>query len=407
LFDALYKQQCFKVNQKKLVFSQWDSYFHFLPPSIHKIIEYIVNNSIKLKFSDFYVKEGIVTGFNNISRRQINKYNFESDWVGIGVFILDEENSADIEVISSFSQEERRFLKPFFKNSDINRFATKITTTKNILYLNKKFVDLDQLPNVKLHLNRFKTALTQILDNPPYINRPRTREIFTSSKIVTPQRSIKNTFAYNSIDWYAGQDVYYILNDTDNSAKLKLLLIILNSSLAYFWLYWMGKRKGKQLELFGEPLSLFPLPQKMDKYLAAAILTDYLLFLFSIKDNDSRIQEIRDYFETEISNCLVNELFFREKFCSENYLSNDEPLLLDYISNNFKPIDYEYWSISHYKESKKPTYQDENQKNVENEYLKIIEGTYGQIRNNPFINDYLAKIKAHPWIKMMNKQYSF
>ncbi len=406
LFDILRNQHCFNVNQKKLVFNLWDSYIHFLPPNIHSIIDYIVNNSIKLKLSGFYVKEGIVTGLNSISTKQLNKYSLNADWAGIGVYILDEDNEADVEVISSFNQNERRFLRPFFKNSDIHRFSSETTTKKNILYLDKKFADLEQLQNVKVHLNRFKTALSQILDTPPYINRPRSNEIFISSKIVTPQRSIINTFAYNSIDWYAGQDVYYILEDRNDSEKLKLLLLILNSSLAYFWFYWMGKRKGKQLELFGEPLSLFPLPQKMEKYLDATILTDYLLFLFSLEDIDPKILELKEYFEKEISNCLVIEIYLREKFCIENYLLKDDPILLEYISDNFNHIDYEYWSTN-YKGSKKHILVDKNQETMEKEYLKIIEESYRQIKNNTLISDYIEKIKAHTWIKIMNKQFSF
>lgn len=405
LFDIHHEQLCFNVNQKKIVFKPWDSYFHFLPPNIHEIIDYIVNSSIKLKLNGFYVKEGIVTGLNNISTKQINKYSLDVDWKGIGVFILDEESIADIKVVSSLTKDERRILKPFFKNSDIRRFSTETTTSKNILYLDKRYADLDQLPNVNFHLNRFKIVLTQILDNPPYINRPRTKEIFTSSKIVTPQRSIINTFAYNSIDWYAGQDVYYILEDKNNREKLKLLLLILNSNLAYFWFYWMGKRKGKQLELFGEPLGLFPLPQKMEKYLTATILSDYLMFLFSIKNSDPRIQEIRDYLEKDISNCLVNELFLREKLSAENYLSNDDPTLLDYISENFSPINYEYWSVTHYKKPQKPKFHYENRENVEKRYLTLIEESYKQIRDNSLISDYLVKLKAHPWVEMMTKQF--
>ena len=88
--------------------------------------------------------------------------------------------------------------------------------------------------------------------------RPRNEGIFTSEKIVAPQRSLTNTFGYNDIDWYASSDVYYITNPIDGY-KLKYILGLLNSKLYYIWLYNKGKRKGEALELYQKPLSEIPI----------------------------------------------------------------------------------------------------------------------------------------------------
>ena len=82
--------------------------------------------------------------------------------------------------------------------------------------------------------------------------------IFTSPKIVCPQRSKVNTFGYNECDWYASADVYYITNP-HKDYNIKYILGLLNSKLYYVWLYHKGKRKGETLELYQKPLSEIPI----------------------------------------------------------------------------------------------------------------------------------------------------
>ena len=66
---------------------------------------------------------------------------------------------------------------------------------------------------------------------------------FDCEKILCPQRSRINTFGYSDSAWYAASDVFYIsLNK--KSFNLKYITSILNSKLIYFWLFYMGKRKG-------------------------------------------------------------------------------------------------------------------------------------------------------------------
>ena len=92
------------------------------------------------------------------------------------------------------------------------------------------------------------------------IHRSRRTEIFEGPKIVCPQRSGLNTFAYNEQSWYGSADVYYITAKNDNF-DLKPILSLLNSKLYYCWFYNRGKRKGEALELFQIPLSELPIPK--------------------------------------------------------------------------------------------------------------------------------------------------
>ena len=40
---------------------------------------------------------------------------------------------------------------------------------------------------------------------------------------------------------------------------MKYILGILNSKMVYYWLYWLGTRKGKALNLYLEPLQFVPI----------------------------------------------------------------------------------------------------------------------------------------------------
>jgi len=84
------------------------------------------------------------------------------------------------------------------------------------------------------------------------------KEIFQSKKIICPQRSDINCFAYHEGEFFSSKDVYYITTK-DREINLKYMLSLLNSSLIFHWLYHKGKRKGTCLELYYKPLSEIPI----------------------------------------------------------------------------------------------------------------------------------------------------
>jgi hypothetical protein len=403
LIPKLKDESFFHIKQESLRFQKWDNYFHFFSERIRGTIEQIIENSTFLKNSGFYVKEGIVTGLNNITKRQIKKYGLSEEWAGLGVFILDHDNPQDVNVIESFSQEEKHHLKNFYKNSDISRYTTSIYTTKRILYLNRKTVNLELLPKTETHIQKFEKILNDSLDNPPYLNRPRNQDIFMSPKIITPQRSLRNSFAYNSFDWYAAQDVYYILNDKNNREQLKSLLLILNSKLAYFWFYWMGKRKGNQLELFGEPLSYFPFPNQLKKVVSLFTkLSEYLLFLHSIKHKKQCTQHLITFYETEIVDPLVYELYLHDssqKKSIHNHLSKK-------LSQLIESIEFDKWEALHYKEQSGGGLSNNEKRNLEileTHNMKIIKRSHYQIQENNQIGARLIQIKSWDSVKTIEK----
>ena len=219
------------------------------------------------------VNAGIMGGCDSITNHNLEyveeSYIKEHDIrKGDGVFVLDRDNIRDRSRITDL--EKYSFCKDFYKNSDIKKYSTNISTSKLIIFSSSDTPDMDQ-NKIRDFLQKYSPILTRIRninnENIEYWHQLRRGtahpHIFTCEKIVCPQRSKVNTFGYNAVDWYASADVYYITNP-DKSYNLKYILGILNSKLYYVWLYNKGKRKGETLELYQKPLSEIPIKRADD-----------------------------------------------------------------------------------------------------------------------------------------------
>lgn len=218
--------------------------------------------------------------------------------IGDGIYVLDSKNEHDKNILKQCSIKEKTYLKPFFKNSDIRRFITNINSQKKLIYINKKFDNIKNLPNIDEHLKDFKTIIQKSSDNAPYLHRPKNKNNFILPKIVAPQRSRTNTFGYNECEWYAASDVFFI-TEPKPEYQLKYILPLLNSKLYYIWLYNKGKRKGEILELIAKPLSEIPIKKAdeqtqnkfvsiVDKILAITQTEDYL-------QNQEKQEAVQEY----------------------------------------------------------------------------------------------------------------
>lgn len=201
------------------------------------------------------VNQGIVTGADKVSESHLRKYDWKNakwDWI----FVLSEVEALKIQ--------ERQFLKPFFKNSDTLRWLSNEESKENIIYFN-----LNENPwnihSIIKHLELFKDNLEERREvqkgsrNWYDLWWWREASIFEWEKIICPQRSKKNNFAYNDIPWYAASDVFFITKPKKDY-NLKWILGVLNSTLIYVWLYNRGKKKWDYLELTAEPISNIPIP---------------------------------------------------------------------------------------------------------------------------------------------------
>jgi len=259
---------------------------------------------------------------------------------GSGIFI-----AYDYELDKlNLTQKENNFIKPWYKNSDIERWVCSAKTERRIIYLTSKDDISDMyIPNLIKHFRPYKSLLinrnvrtgsfsdeqyNMFVDGKidiPYVmikstfksgryfclSYARDKFIFESNKIVCPQRSPVNTFAYSDQPWYAASDVYYLLHKEGSNFPLKYLLSLLNSKLYYFWLYFKGQRKGQTLQLFKDPLSEIPVKRipdenskkfisEVDKILSITKSEDY-------QNNESKQAEVKKY-EEQIDQ-MVYELY--------------------------------------------------------------------------------------------------
>jgi type I restriction-modification system DNA methylase subunit len=214
-----------------------------------------------------HVNKGVITGCDKVTEKHIQKYKLGNNYQkGEGVFILEKST------MDRFSREELSRIKPWFKNSDIAKYHTKTDAELfmiDICYPADKHIDHTQIPNIMNHLSKFKrilenrkttaNGLDKVIKKGYWWPLESKRKLdFEGPKVVCPQRSNSNTFAYNETAWYASADVYFI-TQTDQTISLKYILALLNSRLYYLWLYHRGKRKGEMLELYQQPLSEIPI----------------------------------------------------------------------------------------------------------------------------------------------------
>ena len=243
----------FTYSQKS-IFDGPEAYIRFPNSEVDSILEKMANVNQRL-IDICNVNQGVITGADRFSKRHYEMYPGIKAEVGAGIFRVQEGDWADIATSTN--------AKPFFKNSAIRRWKSDSEPSSYLLYLYQERKPTK--PELK-YLQTFKEILQGRggVVSGDYewwsIHRSRRTEIFEGPKIVCPQRSGLNTFAFNEQPWYGSADVYYITAKNDDF-DLKPVLSLLNSKLYYCWFYNRGKRKGEALELFQIPLSELPIPK--------------------------------------------------------------------------------------------------------------------------------------------------
>ncbi len=215
------------------------------------------------------VTNGLMTGCDKISASHLRRFRLPGVQKGEGVFVLSEQEKENLHLTAY----EKQKLKPFFKNSDISPYTARQTPKRwliDFFYPNDRELDFARYGHLRAHLARFAPVLLARKQNNNGINKLLARGVywfgsvrrkmdFEAEKIVVPQRSPRNTFAFAAGPWYASSDVYFISNPKDG-ISLWYLLGLFNSAPYFAWLSCRGKRKGKLLELYAAPLKALPVP---------------------------------------------------------------------------------------------------------------------------------------------------
>ena len=251
------KSNYYSIAQQDLYQGE-EKYLRLERGKVDELLEIVAQKGAKLG-SLAEVNQGLVSGCDRISQRHINNYDLPEAVKGAGVFVLTAEEVKNLNLTSI----REEILKPWYKNSDIKQYwSQEEKEDEYLLYLTTDMIT--NLPTVlEEHLRPFQEILKTRREVAAgrrkwwELQWPREKKIFASPKIVVPQRSTKNTFAYNEMPWYASADVYYITQPAPE-IDLQYILALLNSRLYYLWFYYKGKKKGDLLELYQKPLTEVP-----------------------------------------------------------------------------------------------------------------------------------------------------
>lgn len=241
------------------------------------------------------ISPGIQTGCDRLSDSHIDKYGLaENDYnKDEGIFIL---TNKEIEI---FNKEELSFVKPLYKNSDIQKWNTTSTNQRWILITNE-IEDIDRYPNIKQHLQKYRIILDGRYRNFALKNadkegkwwflygyRPNTN--FNGEKIVNANRASSNIFSYSDTPFYATMDIFFtVVKNTD--FMVKYVLAIMNSKLIKYWLSINCKLKGSMLELIAEPLAMIPIKRlTKEKQVDFVKLVDSIILLLRENPESSDI----------------------------------------------------------------------------------------------------------------------
>jgi adenine-specific DNA-methyltransferase len=267
------------------------------------------------------ITSGVQSGAERITPSHINKYNIEGN-IGEGIFILTKDELEKL----NLSDNDIIYLKPYFKNSDIQKWITNEVSYESLIYYTSK-TEKKIGETLLKHFEKYKPVLinrntrsgTPIITINDYekfvkgnyeisyvmiasafkrgtyycVSYARDEKYFMSPKIVAPQRSSLNTFGYNETEWFGGTDIHFIISN-DTKVNLKFILALLNSKLFYSWLYHKGKRKGETLELVLAPLSEIPIKEADTKIQNqfVAITDNILLQKKALKDTTTLEKQI-------------------------------------------------------------------------------------------------------------------
>lgn len=306
---------------------------------LENILNKISNNSILLGEIK-NVNQGVLSGVNTITAHHIKKFELNDIDKGNGVFVI---NKSELDSLG-LNQNERKLIKPYYKNSDISRYFTHTKRTKRYLIYLTRDLEIDDYPNIKSYIYKYR----QVIENRSQdrgemqaalklgkwwvIFAARPDIDFEGEKIVFPQRSLCNTFGYNQKPWYAGTDVYFITNKEDNKFELKYILALLNSKLMYIWLYFKGKRKGELLELLYKPITEIPI-KKVDNIHKNKVI-DCINQLVKITQEDDYIDNEKKQLEAKnisknidkilykVYNFTKEEIEYIESFCEQIHKIN-------------------------------------------------------------------------------------
>jgi len=184
--------------------------------------------------------------------------------------------------------------------------------------------------------------------------------------------------------------------------ELKFLLMILNSTMGS---YFIKQNQRNKLSVYPDDLSNLEIricnKKAQGKF---SFLSDYLLFLNATDERRQKLKEMIKFFDCQIADSLIYELYFKEKFAEDGLYPNPKEYLLETVSTYLKPINYDRWAKLYWKKQLEGYLTPEEEKEfeeLEKENMETISKVYEAIKIDFEIQKLVEKIKSHKWVKII------
>jgi len=191
---------------------------------------------------------------------------------------------------------------------------------------------------------------------------------------------------------------------TSEKINLKLLLFLLNSKISWIAIRLYGTNLGEDTARY-KKVYIEKIPIRLPKITKPyETIADYLLFLNATEERRQKLKEIIEFFDRQIADSLVYELYFKEKFHEDGLYQEQKEYLLESVSKHLKPINYDRWAELYWKkqlEGDLTKEEEEELKKLEEENLKIIKEVFESIKADKEVMNLIEKIKQHEWVKIV------
>lgn len=230
---------------------------------------------------------------------------------------------AAVEAIS-MTDYERSLFKPLINGSSLTTVTEKDLPDSYVMYIDHA-VDEKKIPNL-LKWIKSQPEYEKLMKSREGISgrirsfelwRPREQWIFESkSTIYFQKREITPRFTLNTQGYYLKDDSYAItLNQTYRDREYdkytKVILAVLNSTIAHFWLVKLGRKKGKSLELYPQVLTTIPMPN-------VELIKETDIIKLDDAINSGNLLDVADRFAVNWFNLDMGDINIMNKYIVDN-----------------------------------------------------------------------------------------
>ena len=219
--------------------------------------------------------------------------------------------------------------------------------------------------------------------------------------VITPWINLKGV-SNRSISKKAKGSIRESFERLSKRFNLKYVLAILNSTTGSFFI---RQHQRNKLSVYPDDLSNVLIKEcLMGKQKLYSEIVDYLLFFNATEERRQKLKEMIDFFDRQIADSLVYELYFKEKFHQDGLYSQLKEYLLEAVLKHLKPINYDRWAELYWKkqiEGNLKKDEEEELETLEKENMKTIEEAYRHIKEDEEVRNWIEKIKSHKWVKVI------